>query len=247
MEFYEGPPVDLTGLKENKTFSLDIPLRTKVTTLDPGKVEVKVEIVPSSTRSFEQVPITIVGQNDVYDTKVTAPANGNVSLTLEGAPTVLEKLKLQDVQAIVDVSNLPPGKHEVTVNVNVSPFVRKAGAELKATVEISARTTPTATPTPTPGGGAGGGTPGTGNGANNSGAGGTGGNTSVPATGNGTSTPTPTPTPTPSPTGTPVPSPSPSGATSSNTPNPGTGTVTGMGSGTGGKDPNGSGGTTGKA
>ncbi|MDF2669955.1 MAG: YbbR family protein, partial [Paenibacillus sp.] len=105
LEFYEGPSVDLAGLKENKTFSLDIPLRNKVTSLDPGKVEVKVEIVPSGTRSFEQVPITIVGQNDVFETKVTAPAAGNVSLTLEGAPALLEKLKLQDVQAIVDVSN----------------------------------------------------------------------------------------------------------------------------------------------
>jgi YbbR domain-containing protein len=186
LEFYEGPTVDLSGLKENKTFTLDIPLRNNVTTLDPAKVEVKVEIVPSTTRAFDQVPLTIVGQNDTYDTKITAPASGTVALTLEGAPAVLDKLKLQDVQAIVDVSNLPPGKHDVPVSVNVSPFVRKSGPELKATVEISAKAVPGS---PAGAGGAASGAPG----------GVSGGGPSPSPTGAGTPVPTPTSTPTSTP------------------------------------------------
>lgn len=203
LEFYEGPPVDLSGLKESKTFTLDIPLVNKVTTLDPAKVEVRVEIVPSTTRSFDQVPLTIVGQNDVYDTKITAPVGGNVALTLEGAPAVLEKLKLQDVQAIVDVSNLPPGKHDVPVSVNVSPFVRKSGPELKASVEISAK--PGAGSPTGPGGAAAGANAGVsgGNGASPAGGTAAGSGASTPA-GAGTPVPTSTPTPTPTPASTPA-------------------------------------------
>uniref|UniRef100_UPI000FDA1B79 CdaR family protein n=1 Tax=Paenibacillus koleovorans TaxID=121608 RepID=UPI000FDA1B79 len=178
MEFYEGPTVDLTGIKESKTFNFDIPLRGKVTTLDPLKLEVKVEVVPSSTRTFENVPITIVGQNDVFDTKVTTPQTGTVSLTLEGAPAILDKLKLQDVQAIVDVSNLPPGQHSVPVSVSAGQFVRRVGAELRAAVEISAKAGGGA-------GGGGGGTPAGGtSGVTSTGGGAAGGGT---GTGGGTS------------------------------------------------------------
>ncbi|MFK7697563.1 YbbR-like domain-containing protein [Paenibacillus sp. HJGM_3] len=196
LEFYEGPSVDLTGLKESKTFTLDIPLRNKVTTLDPPKVDVKVEIVPSTTRAFDQVPLTIVGQNDMYDTKITSPTNGVVSFTLEGAPAVLDKLKVTDVQAIVDVSNLPPGKHDVPVSVNVSPFVRRTGADLRAMVEISAK----------PGAG------GAGGGAAPANAGVSGGTSASPTPSGGPAGPSGTATPAPTPTPQPTPQPTPTGS-----------------------------------
>ena len=61
MEFYQGPQLNIQDLKETKEYSLDIPLRNKVTQLDPAKVTVQVEIVPSITRALENVPITIIG------------------------------------------------------------------------------------------------------------------------------------------------------------------------------------------
>lgn len=152
LDFYEGPQVDLTGLKADKEFTLDIPLRSKITAVDPAKVDVKVQIVPSVQKTLEQVPITIVGQNNDFDTRIAAPQNGTISVAVEGAPAVLDKLKPQDVQAIVDVSNLPPGKHEVSVSVNLPQFVKKVDPAMKATVEITAKTdqAPAAAQTKTP-------------------------------------------------------------------------------------------------
>ncbi|MDR6881257.1 CdaR family protein [Bacillus sp. 3255] len=141
LEFYQGPQLNIQDLKETKEFSLDIPLRNKVTQLDPAKVTVKVEIVPSITRALENVPITIIGGNENYVTKVTTPESAQLNLSVEGAPAIIEQLKVQDVQAILDVSNLPPGKHELKVSLNLPTYVKlSAPQDVKAVVEISEKT-----------------------------------------------------------------------------------------------------------
>ncbi|TVY08488.1 CdaR family protein [Paenibacillus cremeus] len=144
LEFYEGPQVSLSDLKDSKDFTLAIPLLKDVKQLDPDKVTVSVSIVPSVTKTLEAIPLSIIGQNDGFDTKVVLPESGQMNLTVEGAPALIEKLKPQDVQAIVDVSNLPPGKHEVAVTWNLPTFVKKGPQQdFKATVEISAKQTQT--------------------------------------------------------------------------------------------------------
>ena len=121
---------------------LDIPLRSKITQVEPAKVEVKVDIVPSVYKTLEGVALSIIGQNDLYDTKVLMPDSAKLDVSVEGAPQVLEKLKAQDIQAIVDVSNLPPGQHELPVSLNLPTFVKKGALQdFKVKVEISAKQT----------------------------------------------------------------------------------------------------------
>ncbi|MFC5450986.1 CdaR family protein [Paenibacillus aestuarii] len=138
LEFYQGPQINVQDIKETKDYTLDIPLRNKVTQLDPSKVTVHVEIVPSVTKAIENVPITIIGQNESYNTKVTLPDTGKLNITVEGAPALIDQLKTEDIQAILDVSNLPPGKHELKVALNLPTYVKLGmPQEVKATVEIS--------------------------------------------------------------------------------------------------------------
>ncbi len=138
LEFYDGLNIDLSGLKEDKSFSMDIPLKPKITHVDPGKVEVDIDIVPSETKTLEQVPVTINGQNGKYKAAFADPASGRIDLTIEGAPSLLDKLKVQDVQAIVDVSNLSPGTYELPVNFILPPYVKNAsGQPVKVKVDIT--------------------------------------------------------------------------------------------------------------
>lgn len=150
MDFYGGPQVDLSGLKEDKAFTLDIPVKNKDFQVDPAKVDVKVSIVPSVTKTFDQIPLKIIGQNDGLDTKVVTLDNGALPLTVEGAPAVIDKLKPQDVQAIIDVSNLPPGTYDINVNVGLPAFVKNANGTNKVTVQISPKqsSTPAASASP---------------------------------------------------------------------------------------------------
>ncbi|PZE19535.1 CdaR family protein [Paenibacillus xerothermodurans] len=142
MEYYEGPSINLAELTEEKeyTITLDVPPQDKVTQLDPEQVEVKINIVPSVTKTLEQIPLSIIGQNDGFNTEVVLPETGRLNLVVEGAPALLEKAKAQDTQAILDVSNLPPGRHVIPVTWNLPTFIKKAAQQdFTATVEISAR------------------------------------------------------------------------------------------------------------
>ncbi|ARF68137.1 hypothetical protein B7C51_10290 [Paenibacillus larvae subsp. pulvifaciens] len=137
MEFYEGPEVNLADLKETKKFTLDIPHRNNVTQTDPDKVDVTVEIVPSVTKQVENFPLNITGLAKNMNAKITTPESGQISFTMEGAQTLLNEVKLEDIQAAIDVTNLPPGDHEVTVNINLPPYIKNATGEIKATVTIT--------------------------------------------------------------------------------------------------------------
>ncbi|SEC17017.1 CdaR family protein [Paenibacillus sp. GP183] len=156
MEFYQGPALNLQNVSASKEYILDIPLlANKITQVDPAKVSIQVEIVPSVTKALENIPITIIGQNDGFNTKVITPDTGKLNITVEGAPKIIDVIKASDVQAIVDVSNLPPGQHPVLVSFNLPSFVKKGALQdILATVEISSKTPasagPSASPSPSP-------------------------------------------------------------------------------------------------
>jgi YbbR domain-containing protein len=153
MEFYEGPIVDVTDLKDNKKITLDIPLKNKDIRVDPTKVDITLEIVPSTTLTMNNIPLRISGENASFVTKIILPEKPEIQAVLEGAPDLLGKLTLQDVQAIVDVSNLAPGKHELAINLSLPMFIKQAEQPpqtLKATVEIIAKPDSLIKPSPTP-------------------------------------------------------------------------------------------------
>jgi YbbR domain-containing protein len=121
--------------------------------VDPAKVEITLEIVPSTTLTMNNIPLRISGENDSFVTKVILPEKPEIQAVLEGAPDLLGKLTLQDVQAIVDVSNLAPGKHELPINLSLPMFIKQAEQQpraLKATVDIAAKADALIKPTPTP-------------------------------------------------------------------------------------------------
>ncbi|WJH36454.1 CdaR family protein [Paenibacillus sp. CC-CFT747] len=137
LEFYEGLQIDLTGLKESKKMTMDIPLKNKATQVTPNKVEVSISVVPSTVKVVDNVPITLVGDNPGFTAKLVTPDTGKVSIQLEGAPAILDKLKPQDVQAVADVSNLSPGRHELNITWNLPMFVKKPATDYKAVVEVT--------------------------------------------------------------------------------------------------------------
>ena len=149
LDFYSatGLQVDVSGWRADRSTTLDVPLNNRVTLVDPTKVEVTFTVVPSVSRVIDNIPITFVGQNDGAVNKILPPSSNTLSVSLEGAPVLLDKLKLQDIQAIVDVSNLPPGRHEVTVQVNLPPFIKKSSQSMaQVTVEIGQGTSKSPSP-----------------------------------------------------------------------------------------------------
>lgn len=137
LEFYDGLLIDVTGLSANKTITLDIPLRTDVSKIEPNKVEMKLTIVPSKQITFEQMKVVITGIGDQNVAEFIDPPGGMLDVTVEGAPEVVATVKTEDIDAIIDITNLPVGQHEVPIVYSFPSFVKIApGVKNTAMVEI---------------------------------------------------------------------------------------------------------------
>ncbi|WP_068605105.1 CdaR family protein [Paenibacillus swuensis] len=142
LELFDGLQLDLSALKLTKDaqVALDIPLLPGMEKVEPAQVEYTIKVVQSAKRTLANVPVTIVGQNDEFTTRIAEPAAGTIDAEVEGAPTLLDGLTRRDVQAIVNVTDLPPGLHTVPVILNPPSLIYpSAGFSARVQVEIKAK------------------------------------------------------------------------------------------------------------
>jgi YbbR domain-containing protein len=138
LEFYDGLEINLSQLTADHVFSTDLRPKQGIEQIVPKRVEVEIDIVPSETRTFEQVNIAINGANQEYDTTIVEPLNGKIDLTLEAAPAILAEMGVEDIQAIVDVSNLSAGRYELPLVLNLPAYVKRgAPQDILIAVEIA--------------------------------------------------------------------------------------------------------------
>ena len=128
-EFYEGPTIDLSGLNEDAEIILDIPLKPGVTQIQPTQVQLSVDVEPSVITTVSDVPISISGQNQHYDAVMRKPEDGLLDIQISGAPNLVEPVEAEDIQAIIDVSNLPPGHYELPTTLLFPNFITSATEE----------------------------------------------------------------------------------------------------------------------
>jgi len=133
---YIGPNVDLSNLKEGKhTITAKIPLDPNLLKTEPNMLELEITIIKSETKTINQVPVEIHGLSSDLSAEIITPKQG-VNIILEGAPNVLEQITLQELQAFVDVTNLPPGEHELEIKYNVPLLTKQIGEKQTAIVKI---------------------------------------------------------------------------------------------------------------
>lgn len=144
-DFYDGIEIDLSQIQESMNLKVDLKLYGGVEQVQPSSVNIDIEVVPSEVRLFEQIPIMINGQNDQYETRIVDPPNGRLSVIVEGSADVLHNLSVKDIQAVADVSDLPPGPHQLRVHLILPALVKEAGEPIWVSVEIDAKTNPVTT------------------------------------------------------------------------------------------------------
>ncbi len=145
LEFYDGLAVDINQLNDDADFTLDIPLKNGVIQVQPSELKVTVDIEPAVTKTLDNVPLSISGQNQNYNTVILDHEEG-LDIQIRGAANLVEPLNIEDVQAIADVSNLPPGQYDIPVTLNLPNFVKQAPEEpYSIQVEISSKSIETQT------------------------------------------------------------------------------------------------------
>jgi YbbR domain-containing protein len=137
LEVYPGPSLDLSGVTKDRTFELPIPLVDERLKVEPKTVKISVTIVKAETKRLKSVPIRVNGLGDGLKADVIAPESGKIDLVVVGAPQLLDNIKLQDIRAVVDASNLPPGEHIRPIRVNLPAYVQlKGDPKLEARIRI---------------------------------------------------------------------------------------------------------------
>lgn len=139
IQFYDGLNLDVKNLTKDSSVTLSIPLKDNVLQVDPKNVVMDVNVVPSLVKTLKAVPISFVGESEGYKVTLTNPKDANQDLKLEGAPDLVDKVQNSDVQAFLDVSNLPPGDYKLPLNLNLPQYIKDAAPTINISVHIEAK------------------------------------------------------------------------------------------------------------
>lgn len=132
---YRDIEVDLSRLTSSQSISVPVPVRNNLNQVYPTEILVEVKVEPSQTKLIEGVELILTGESQEAVTRIVEPENGRIDVLVEGAPSLLAEIEQQDIQAIVDVSNLPPGVHTKEIKLNLPQFIHYRG-DTPLTAEI---------------------------------------------------------------------------------------------------------------
>lgn len=153
LEFYAGGVVDLTGLSADATVTVDLPKINGVSQVEPATAQVAVKIVPAARKQLDNVRLNLAGVRNNLEAVIMNPSDGLMTVTLEGAPDTLADIGPEDIDLIVDVSNLAEGIHQVEVSYSLPAFVHVVNNGSPATVTVNIRHPDAEETGGTPGGG----------------------------------------------------------------------------------------------
>ena len=113
LQFISTLPIDLSFLKEHTVIATDLDFKNLHLSLkDPVAILADLQIGPKAlTRTFSGVPVLTSQGAKVSPTQVT--------LTIKGPWPLVQNLKPEDLKAQVDTRNLSPGRHQLTVSVDL--------------------------------------------------------------------------------------------------------------------------------
>jgi YbbR domain-containing protein len=136
LEFLEVD-VQLAEVKNSGKITVPLIVTAPIIEISPKQIEVNIDIVLSSTRLLEGLPITWSGLGEGLTVTIVEPSTGKADITIQGAPAILDRLQPGDVNVIADLSGRGPGMHTVPLIVNLERFMEQTGGTNSITVEIA--------------------------------------------------------------------------------------------------------------
>jgi YbbR domain-containing protein len=145
--------VDLSSIASAGTEQLKVELKPPegLSRIEPAAVNVTVSTAEIAERTIENIPIKLEGVGSGLAAQVTSPAGQAVTLTVSGAPTLLDQLDRDNISVVADVGGLAAGVHELALQVSLPRFISQVNAQpLMATVDLQspASATPGVTEAP---------------------------------------------------------------------------------------------------
>jgi len=114
LQFIPTLPIDLSFLKEPTVIATDLDFKNLHLALkDPVPILADIQIGPKAmTRTFSEIPV-------LTDPQAARVSPAQVTLTLKGPWPQVQGLTAANLKAWVDTRNLAPGRHRLTVSVEL--------------------------------------------------------------------------------------------------------------------------------
>lgn len=118
---FNGPiqvPVDLSSFDKSGTYEIEVPTPDGAFKVDPGTVEVVVELAKETEQKFIDIPIQFTGESDNFTYKITKPSSGKVTVSARGFEEDLKAIDPKELIITAKLSGLEAGTHEVTLSIS---------------------------------------------------------------------------------------------------------------------------------
>lgn len=109
--------VDVTGLKEDKEYKLDLTKPKGVKSMSVTTVTLRFTLGMSSDKDIEDVNIDVRNLDDNYSVQGISANDIKVNVNVKGVSSVLNNLQADDITAYIDLKDFKPGEYEVPVEV----------------------------------------------------------------------------------------------------------------------------------
>lgn len=109
--------VDVTGVKEDKTYSINLTKPTGIREISVKTITVELEVGSIVSRDIPNIPIDAVNLQSGYTVQVIGEQNRTATAIVKGSKEVVDSIDASEIQAYVDLEGLGAGEHTVTVEV----------------------------------------------------------------------------------------------------------------------------------
>lgn len=107
--------VDVTGLKENKTFSINLVKPTGIREISVKTITVKVEVGEIVSKDFENIPINAENIPEGCTVQVIGEQNRTSTVIVNGSKEAVESIEPATIYAYVDLKGAAVGEQTVEV------------------------------------------------------------------------------------------------------------------------------------
>lgn len=113
--------IDVNGLSKDKTFQETIVKPNGIRSMSDTTISIKVKMEKETSKEFKGVPIEFENlDTSKYKALAGSAEDTSVDVIVKGVSNVLNKLKVDNIKAYVDLADLTEGEYEIPVSVTGS-------------------------------------------------------------------------------------------------------------------------------
>lgn len=109
--------VDVSGLKEDRDYKLDLTKPKGVRSMELNNISLKFTLGQSTDKDIEDINIDVRNLNDKYSVQGLSENDIKVTVNVKGVDSVLKGLTAEDIVAYIDLKDYAPGEYEIPVKV----------------------------------------------------------------------------------------------------------------------------------